>query len=77
MPPILVLEEGHASRFLTTALSPIGLPRSRGRWGGGAGDSGGECPALWPVVYSPGNPFKLFLLTDECLCSGTQEWPQG
>lgn len=38
MPPILVLEEGHASRFLTTALSPIGLPRSGGwcwgqRWG--------------------------------------------
>lgn len=74
MLPILVLEEGHASRFLTTALSPIGLPRS----GGGAGDSGGECPALWSVVYSPGNPFKLFFLTDECLCSGTQEWwPQG
>lgn len=30
MPPILVLEEEHASEFLTTALSPIGLPRSGG-----------------------------------------------
>ena len=31
MPPILVLEEGHASRFLTTALSPIGSALCRMR----------------------------------------------
>lgn len=68
-----MLEEwGHVSRFLTPALSLAGLPRLMGD-----GDSGGECPALWFVVNSPGNPFKLFLLTDGYLCSGTQEWPQG
>lgn len=54
------------SRFLTPALSPTGLPRLMG-----TGDSGEERLALWFVVNSPGNPFKLFLLTDGYLCSGT------
>ena len=43
----------------------------------GAEDSGGVCLVLWFVVGSLGNPFKQFHLTEECLCNGTQEWPQG
>lgn len=43
----------------------------------GAEDSGGVCLVLWFVVDSPGNPLKQFHLTEECLCSGAQEWPQG
>lgn len=65
-------EPGHESRFLTRVHSPRGLPMLMG-----AEDSGGVCLVLWFVVDSPGNPLKQFHLTEECLCSGAQEWPQG
>ena len=65
-------EPGHESRFLPPVHSPRGLPMLMG-----AEDSGGVCLVLWFVVGSLGNPFKQFHLTEECLCNGTQEWPQG